>query len=780
MGAERGQHPGSSTSRTNFLLPTVQRPSKTAAFAGGDRLHQGMANLGGTRTRARVQSGSTNRPSLRQQESSRASSATSSRASTPSVGHRTSPPNTGNRGHTSSRRSSSTSSAWSASETPNKPMSITQREDRLKLRDSTTKIIGKREGDIRQTFRTFDENRDGTLNKAELRNGLNRFNFGLSDNDIDRLMLLLDRDGSDSVSYDEFIKVLNNYTPLGEYTLGKVENAIQVAAPWEKLHVTQDHLKAWAKQLFPPPPYVSNNAKGETAEQQAADIRTMHLVSNRFYQGASRIRNVFRKLDVDRDGVVNKHEFITGVEKLGLSIPNAELERFFDLIQDGSGVIDYVQFLACFDGEEPAPRIPPPVRGQQAVVSQLDLEPEEVADVMSSPQTAILRERLYSLSYPASQVFRRYDLNGDGYLGLPEFTKLCKTLVPGSTERDAACMLADINPAHDGYLSYEEFSSHLANDRPPHPRSGSAVPPPPLDTTYRSMAGGTTNKLGESCMPHGPGKPPVNHRIVGEIFERTNRARTEARAPALEGLWNSLEAAAAARVGGYAEGKPGAKALNASLGSSRPSTAPEGRPGLRLEQSDGATIGSQRQPDENHLRKIGSARSRGTWAARSTFGYGAILGPAPGAPDGPPTGMALEPEWKSAHSELARNSTRYSPFKKTSSLTKPMPGTSQAWSPETHYAPRPGVGGVERSTTVDERAAREMQRNRTAARCGATHAMLAARKQADQASAEVREQAKITSKSDQRRRFAERTYLYDRCGVTESDRQSATFFMRKY
>jgi len=786
MGAERGQQPGTGGNRANFLLPTVQRPSKTATFSGaGDRLHTGLANMGGTRTRTRVQSGSTNRPSIRQQQnqgqgSSRAASATSSRASTSSVGSRAS---------SFSSPSSSFTALQSASDAPTKPMTLARRQDRLKIRDTTTKITGKREGDIRQVFRTFDVNRDGTLNREELKNGLNRFNFGLSDIDIERLMLTLDKDGSNSVSYDEFIKVLNNYTPLGEYTQGKADNAILVAAPWEKLHVDGAQLEAWDKNLFPAPPYVSNNAKGNTPEQEAADNRTLHLVSNRFYQAASRIRNVFRKLDVDRDGVVDKREFITGVDKLGLSIPLEELERFFDIIEDGSGVIDYVQFLACFDGEEPAPRIPPPVRGVQAVVSQLDLEPEEVAEVMTSPQTSILRERLYSQSYPASQVFRRFDTNGDGYLGLQEFTQLCKTLSPGTTVRDAACLLADIDPTHDGYLSYEEFASHLANDRPPHPRSGSTLPPPPMDTTYRSMYGGTINRLGNSCIPHGPGKPPVNHPIVSQIFERTNRARTEAQVPALEGLWNSLESAAAAGVGGYAEGKPGARALQAarqSMGSSRPSTAPEGRSDggrgeghLRMERSDGGCLDSQRKPDETHLRSVGSARSRGTWAARSTFGYGPVLGPAPGAAGAQPTGMSLEPDWKDARSELARNSARYSPFKPTASVVKPQRGTAQAWNPKTHYDPRPGVGGKERSTTVQERAARERQRVQTNARYSVPHSKVSARKHADQTAAEARDTANVNSKSMQRRRFAERTYLYDKCGVAEGDRQSAVFFMRK-
>lgn len=573
-------------------------------------------------------------------------------------------------------------------------------------------------------------------------------------------------------------QILNSYTPLGDYTQGKTDNALQVTAPWENLHVTSDNFKVWNKELFPAPPYVAEDAQDASPEMVAADARTIRLISSRIYQAASRIRHVFRKLDTDKNGVVDREEFNIGIAKLGLSIPRHQIDRFFTLIdEDNKGYIDYVKFLERFDAEAPEPKLKPPDRSStEALVSRLDLSAEEVAEVASGEKAAALRERLFGLSNPASTVFRRLDLNGDGHLDLKEFARVCRTLVPGFTDREAACVLADMDPASDGFLTYKDFSTAMASYRPPHPREHHNSANPPCDTTFRGMQGGTRSRLGDSCMLHGPGdSPPVNHRTVAQIYARVNQARTEASAPALNTLWRSLSAAAAAGVAGYAPGKPGYRTLeqvaDASLplssSSSRPSTAPDGAarssPCMQSNTSGPGAFG----------RKSGSARTRGTWASRS------ILNPSPGAPGGPPTGMALDPEWEDARRERLRNHAAYNAYKDTSYMTKPQKGCPSSWEEERQYEPRPGVGAKVRSTTEDERAEKTVARQRMEARCSRSASAIAARQQKDADFHDGRDAARLAVLSEQKRKQAERIYLYNQCEVLQTDRMTNTLFTHR-
>lgn len=185
--------------------PPMERPSKAAAFAGGDRLLEGLATLGGTRLR-QVNSGTTNRPTGRhvgQFTSYKHPSGAPMPMVRPSS---VSSASSGASYHLGSR-STTPSSQSSRGDSANKPLTLKNRDDRLALRESHDKILGKRENDIRRVFRSMDSNRNGKLCATEIKEGLKAYNFGLTDLHVERLIKALDKDGDGSVSYDEFMQV---------------------------------------------------------------------------------------------------------------------------------------------------------------------------------------------------------------------------------------------------------------------------------------------------------------------------------------------------------------------------------------------------------------------------------------------------------------------------------------------------------------------------------------------------------------------------------------------
>eukprot|EP00873_Tetraselmis_striata_P026530 jgi/Tetstr1/446794/TSEL_034275.t1 len=770
-----------------FSLPVVDRPPHggfdTARLGktGSSRLHADLASLGGQRSRlrGRVGSGSTNRPTAGQLAPGsgglrRCSSGASSRSSGSSSGSSI---------NGLGRSLSSTSVASGqrpATVDPSgsgarRPMNLYVREDRAKVRAATDKINGKRLADMRTLFRTLRPERDGKLNAAQLREGLGRYCFWIEPADVDKLLGSLDREGSGSVDYNQLIELLGTYTPLGPYTNGRGGDALLLGAPWEPLELRNEHFVAFSGERYPAPPYLKEGADDEASF--ASDARTFNLVNARFYQSANRIRNVFRKLDADRNGIVDEREFVSGVGRLGLSIPDASLRKFFSLIHDGSGKLDYVEFLARFDGEGEIPRLHPPERGGPP---PFDVEPAKVEEVAGGTAAAALRERLaaavHSSSHAPFALFRRYDVDGDGVLSAMELRRLVKGVAPelelSGAEVDA--LMADVDPATDGYLDYRAFATKLADGRPPHPRA--ARPPlgggtDPLDTSYQGMQGGARRMLGASCLPHGPGEPPVTHPTVATLHARTNALRTEQRAPALESLWASLSDAAAAGRGAYSR--------QPTTPHARPDSAPASDAG-EAPSGSGSPLPSE---EANSRPQTCSASTRS--AASSTGGrlratFGSTFGPSPGAPGGARTGVQLDPRWSHAVVEGATLSAKYSPFKSTAALTVPAAGTASAWDPATHFDPKPGVGAPQRSTTVDEREEKGRARARADARFSGKAAYLAARKSADTAAAEALDAARVASKSHMRRRDAERTHFYSQFGATPTDKESHTFFMRKF
>lgn len=61
------------------------------------------------------------------------------------------------------------------------------------------------EASMRRCFRGFDKDGSGNIDSKELKQAMKECGSNLSDDEIDRLIKLVDKDGSGTLSYEEFI-----------------------------------------------------------------------------------------------------------------------------------------------------------------------------------------------------------------------------------------------------------------------------------------------------------------------------------------------------------------------------------------------------------------------------------------------------------------------------------------------------------------------------------------------------------------------------------------------
>ena len=59
-----------------------------------------------------------------------------------------------------------------------------------------------------RTFRIFDDDRSRSLNLEELQEGVRDYGVDMSDEEVQQLFSTIDKDGSGSISFDEFLQQL--------------------------------------------------------------------------------------------------------------------------------------------------------------------------------------------------------------------------------------------------------------------------------------------------------------------------------------------------------------------------------------------------------------------------------------------------------------------------------------------------------------------------------------------------------------------------------------------
>merc|ERR1719487_2934317 len=145
----------------------------------------------------------------------------------------------------------------------------------------------------------------------------------------------------------------------------------------------------------------------------------LHVIASQLGESQIKaLRDTFMTLDNNGDGLLTVAELKEGLNKAGLKEIPPDLEQIMkDVDSDGSGVIDYTEFLA-----------------------------------------ATLDKKVYMAEDVCWQPFRIFDRNGDGKISKDEIAHVLNDDgVQNAANRDMADLMAEIDKNGDGEIDFQEF-----------------------------------------------------------------------------------------------------------------------------------------------------------------------------------------------------------------------------------------------------------------------------------------------------------------------------------
>ena len=163
--------------------------------------------------------------------------------------------------------------------------------------------------------------------------------------------------------------------------------------------------------------------------------------------------NVAQTFDEDGSGRIDREEFKAAVECVGLHLPSEDLDRLFDEVDsDASGAITTMELHRVLkEGKQ--------LRDADALESQFEAEHAQLVEAK-----ALLKRHLLAQTAEMARLFKQWDTNDNGLIGINEFVKavlMCGVPVARET---CDATFNEFDSDGSGQLQYAEFLRSMLRD----------------------------------------------------------------------------------------------------------------------------------------------------------------------------------------------------------------------------------------------------------------------------------------------------------------------------
>jgi Ca2+-binding EF-hand superfamily protein len=294
--------------------------------------------------------------------------------------------------------------------------------------------------DVQLSFKQFDRNGDGSIDRAELINALTSSGSNFTKQEVDVIFTAADVDGNGEIDYEEFIALMcPSASDIVEKFRGKYKNLNDVKAAFKMFDrngdgaLSKEELAAAMKSSGESYSDIEVNAifslgdvdgDGEiTLEEFVALMKpsaaqVLQKLSKNF-KNLSDVKEAFKKIDTNHDGLLSKQEMLSSA---GNRFDAEEIDAIFQLGDvNGDGEIDMSEFISIMfpSAVEVALQVSSNFRTLDDVKAAFKLLDKDGDGMISRQEMASSGHRFNSAQVEA--IFGLGDINDDGFIDLNEF-----------------------------------------------------------------------------------------------------------------------------------------------------------------------------------------------------------------------------------------------------------------------------------------------------------------------------------------------------------------------
>lgn len=268
--------------------------------------------------------------------------------------------------------------------------------------------------EILEAFKAFDLDKNNFIGAAEIRHVLINIGEQVTDEEVDEMIKMVDRDGDGQVSWDEFYSmVTGGKKPPEELALGQPSAASGAGTTVGTLPSGQNVVQARnAKKAALDSFAKENNLKPESIKKaykrfQAADKDKSGLVDYTEFcemlqvDPSPQCESVFQLYDYDKTAQIDAREFLIAISNYTGAGKEDKLKfAFMAFDQEGNGVITKAELLKILKANHMGSHDSEVARKADTIIAQADKDGD---GVITFDEFVIVSKKFPNILFPAYQ-----------------------------------------------------------------------------------------------------------------------------------------------------------------------------------------------------------------------------------------------------------------------------------------------------------------------------------------------------------------------------------------